>query len=66
NDKIWVFDVATGEFRAPGRITATEILLSGKSRVAPDGNLYGDVWGGWLNDKKKDKKKKKKKKKSGA
>ncbi|EGV6186494.1 hypothetical protein E5874_13855 [Salmonella enterica] len=50
NDKIWVFDVATGEFRAPGRITATEILLSGKSRVAPDGNLYGDVWGGWLND----------------
>ncbi len=34
NDKIWVFDVATGEFRAPGRITATEILLSGKSRVA--------------------------------
>ncbi|HCS1015655.1 TPA: hypothetical protein OP716_004963, partial [Salmonella enterica] len=49
NDKIWVFDVATGEFRAPGRITATEILLSGKSRVAPDGNLYGDVWGGWLN-----------------
>ncbi|EBF4711034.1 phage tail protein [Salmonella enterica] len=50
NDKIWVFDVATGEFRAPCRITATEILLSGKSRVAPDGNLYGDVWGGWLND----------------
>ncbi|ENN1366474.1 phage tail protein [Salmonella enterica subsp. enterica serovar Typhimurium] len=50
NDKIWVFDVATGEFRAPGRITATEILLSGKSRVGPDGNLYGDVWSGWLND----------------
>ncbi|EKI3356852.1 phage tail protein [Salmonella enterica] len=50
NDKIWVFDVATGEFRAPGRITATEILLSGKSRIGPDGNLYGDVWGGWLND----------------
>ncbi|EAV2048825.1 phage tail protein [Salmonella enterica] len=50
NDKIWVFDVATGEFRTPGRITATEILLSGKSRVGPDGNLYGDVWGGWLND----------------
>ncbi|EKM9446880.1 phage tail protein [Salmonella enterica] len=50
NDKIWVFDVATGEFRAPGRITATEILLSGKSRVGPNGNLYGDVWGGWLND----------------
>ncbi|EJJ6651756.1 phage tail protein [Salmonella enterica] len=50
NDKIWVFDVATGEFRAPGRITATEILLSGKSRVGPGGNLYGDVWGGWLND----------------
>ncbi|EBH2957810.1 phage tail protein [Salmonella enterica subsp. enterica] len=50
NDKIWAFDVATGEFRAPGRITATEILLSGKSRVGPDGNLYGDVWGGWLND----------------
>ncbi|EAQ6043506.1 phage tail protein [Salmonella enterica] len=50
NDKIWVFDVATGEFRAPGRITTTEILLSGKSRVGPDGNLYGDVWGGWLND----------------
>ncbi|EAS8457248.1 hypothetical protein NPU48_004244 [Salmonella enterica] len=50
NDKIWIFDVATGEFRVPGRITATEILLSGKSRVASDGNLYGDVWGGWLND----------------
>ncbi|ENJ2832689.1 hypothetical protein AB0974_004421 [Salmonella enterica] len=50
NDKIWIFDVATGEFRVPGGITATEILLSGKSRVASDGNLYGDVWGGWLND----------------
>ncbi|EHY6446148.1 hypothetical protein K4L57_003965 [Salmonella enterica subsp. enterica serovar Enteritidis] len=50
NDKIWVFDVATGEFRAPGRITATEILLSGKGRVGPDGNIYSDVWGGWLND----------------
>ncbi|EFS6520744.1 hypothetical protein HW218_003222 [Salmonella enterica] len=50
NDKIWIFDVATGEFRVPGIITATEILLSGKSRVASDGNLYGDVWGGWLND----------------
>ncbi|HHZ4629965.1 TPA: gp53-like domain-containing protein [Salmonella enterica] len=50
NDKIWIFDVATGEFRVPARITATEILLSGKSRVASDGNLYGDVWGGWLND----------------
>lgn len=50
NDKIWIFDVATGEFRVPGGITATEILLSGKSRVGPDGNLYGDVWGGWLND----------------
>ncbi|VEA33831.1 Fels-2 prophage Pin [Salmonella enterica subsp. enterica] len=31
-------------------LQATEILLSGKSRVGPDGNLYGDVWGGWLND----------------
>ncbi|AXD80719.1 hypothetical protein CHD05_06260 [Salmonella enterica] len=50
NDKLWVLDVATGEFRVPGRVTATEILLSGKSRVGPDGNLYGDVWGGWLND----------------
>lgn len=27
-----------------------EILLSGKSCVVFDGNLYGDVWGGWLND----------------
>lgn len=50
NDKLWVFDVASGEFRSPGRLLGTEIFLSGKTRIASDGNINGEVWGGWLND----------------
>lgn len=50
NDKLWVFDVASGEFRSPGRLLGTEIFLSGKTRIAADGNINSDVWGGWLND----------------
>ncbi|WP_407197534.1 gp53-like domain-containing protein [Enterobacter bugandensis] len=50
NDKLWVFDVASGEFRSPGRLLGTEIFLSGKTRIGSDGNINGEVWGGWLND----------------
>ncbi|EBN1129862.1 hypothetical protein CQK56_12680 [Salmonella enterica] len=50
NDKLWIFDVASGEFRSPGRLLGTEIFLSGKMRIAADGNINSDVWGGWLND----------------
>ncbi|ELD77212.1 phage tail protein [Escherichia coli] len=50
NDKLWVFDVASGEFRSPGRLLGTEIFLSGKTRIAADGNINSDVWGGWLSD----------------
>ncbi|EAA7135430.1 hypothetical protein ID57_06760 [Salmonella enterica] len=50
NDKRWVFDVASGEFRSPGRLLGTEIFLSGKTRIGSDGNINGEVWGGWLND----------------
>ncbi|MGS6579301.1 gp53-like domain-containing protein, partial [Enterobacter hormaechei] len=48
NDKLWVFDVATGEFRAPSKITAREIELSGNGGVAADGQLRGSAWGGTL------------------
>ncbi|EHZ3970209.1 phage tail protein [Salmonella enterica] len=50
NDKLWIFDVASGEFRSPGRLLGTEIFLSGKTRIAADGNINSDVWGGWLTD----------------
>ncbi|MGS2728163.1 phage tail-collar fiber domain-containing protein [Enterobacter sp. CFEC93] len=50
NDKLWVFDVASGEFRSPGRLLGTEIFLSGKTRIAADGNINSEVWGGWLSD----------------
>lgn len=50
NDKLWVFDVASGDFRSPGRLLGTEIFLSGKTRIAADGNINSDVWGGWLSD----------------
>ena len=49
NDKIWVFDVETGEFRAPAKITARDIELSGNGGVAADGQLRGSAWGGTLS-----------------
>ncbi|EGO7646157.1 hypothetical protein FQJ16_13825 [Escherichia coli] len=49
NDKLWVFDVATGEFHAPAKITAREIELSGNGGVAADGQLRGSAWGGTLS-----------------
>ncbi|EMX9204481.1 phage tail protein [Escherichia coli] len=49
NDKLWVFDVETGEFRAPSKITAREIELSGNGGVADDGQLRGSAWGGTLS-----------------
>ncbi|HHQ5930776.1 TPA: hypothetical protein ACSRRJ_002793, partial [Enterobacter hormaechei subsp. hoffmannii] len=42
NDKLWVFDVASGEFRSPGRLLGTEIFLSGKTRIAADGNINSE------------------------
>lgn len=50
NDKLWVFDVATGEFRAPAKITAREIELSSNGGVAADGQLRGSAWGGTLSN----------------
>ncbi|WP_097769358.1 phage tail protein [Escherichia coli] len=50
NDRLWVFDVETGEFRAPAKITAREIELSSNGGVAADGQLRGSAWGGTLSN----------------
>ncbi|EPD6266224.1 gp53-like domain-containing protein [Enterobacter hormaechei] len=47
NDKLWVFDVATGELRSPAPIKAGEAVLN------TNGDVSGSAWGGaltnWLN-----------------
>ncbi|HHE4932091.1 TPA: hypothetical protein ACPEVC_001480 [Enterobacter hormaechei] len=47
NDKLWVFDVATGELRSPALIRAGGAVLN------TDGDVSGSAWGGaltnWLN-----------------
>ena len=47
NDKLWVFDVATGELRSPALIKAGEAVLN------TNGDVSGSAWGGaltnWLN-----------------
>ena len=47
NDKLWVFDVATGELRSPAPIKAGGAVLN------TDGDVSGSAWGGpltnWLN-----------------
>ena len=47
NDKLWVFDVATGELRSPALIKAGEAVLN------TNGDISGSAWGGaltnWLN-----------------
>ncbi len=50
HDRLWVFDVETGEFRAPAKITAREIELSSNGGVAADGQLRGSAWGGTLSN----------------
>ncbi|EII0893215.1 hypothetical protein OGA65_001894 [Salmonella enterica] len=37
-------------FFVNGDITANTALHAGGATVATDGNVYGTVWGGWLND----------------
>ncbi|WP_077987431.1 hypothetical protein [Salmonella enterica] len=37
-------------FEVNGRIMAHTALHSGDATVATDGNIYGALWGGWLND----------------
>ncbi|WP_258229679.1 hypothetical protein [Salmonella enterica] len=37
-------------FEVNGRIMAHTALHSGDATLATDGNVYGTVWGGWLND----------------
>lgn len=37
-------------FEVNGRIMAHTALYSGDATLATDGNVYGTVWGGWLND----------------
>ncbi|ECL8663284.1 hypothetical protein FTZ54_14435 [Salmonella enterica] len=37
-------------FEVNGRIMAHAALHSGDATLATDGNVYGTVWGGWLND----------------
>ncbi|QVB59793.1 phage tail protein [Salmonella enterica subsp. enterica serovar Braenderup] len=37
-------------FEVNGRIIAHTALHSGDATLATDGNVYGSVWGGWLND----------------
>ncbi|MDM7066283.1 hypothetical protein QUG48_03590 [Enterobacter hormaechei] len=47
NDKLWVFDVATGELRSPALIKAGGAVLN------TNGDISGSAWGGaltnWLN-----------------
>lgn len=47
NDKLWVFDVATGELRSPALIKAGGAVLN------TNGDVSGSAWGGeltnWLN-----------------
>lgn len=47
NDKLWVFDVATGELRSPAPIKAGGAILN------TNGDVSGSAWGGaltnWLN-----------------
>ncbi|EPV8634450.1 gp53-like domain-containing protein, partial [Enterobacter hormaechei] len=40
NDKLWVFDVATGELRSPALIKAGEAVLN------TNGDVSGSAWGG--------------------
>ncbi|EHY9252156.1 phage tail protein [Salmonella enterica] len=37
-------------FEVNGRIRACTALHSGDATLATDGNVYGTIWGGWLND----------------
>ncbi|ECJ4379177.1 hypothetical protein DLB95_18480 [Salmonella enterica subsp. diarizonae] len=37
-------------FTVNGAIMANTMLHAGDATVATDGNVYGSVWGGWLND----------------
>ncbi|EAO3106312.1 hypothetical protein E3I62_09935 [Salmonella enterica] len=37
-------------FTVNGAIMANTMLHAGDAAVATDGNVYGSVWGGWLND----------------
>ncbi|EJI4854844.1 hypothetical protein NE936_000542 [Salmonella enterica] len=37
-------------FEVNGRIRAHTALHAGDATVATDGNVYGTIWGGWLND----------------
>ncbi|EBV2374761.1 hypothetical protein HT886_003151 [Salmonella enterica] len=37
-------------FTVNGSIMANTMLHAGDAAVATDGNVYGSVWGGWLND----------------
>ncbi|ECQ9411418.1 hypothetical protein F0414_09375 [Salmonella enterica] len=37
-------------FEVNGRIMAHTALHSGDATLATDGNIYGSLWGGWLND----------------
>ncbi|MFZ8716988.1 gp53-like domain-containing protein [Enterobacter hormaechei] len=47
NDKLWIFDVATGELRSPALIKAGAAVLN------TNGDISGSAWGGaltnWLN-----------------
>ncbi|MGS6234836.1 hypothetical protein ACVGV3_00515, partial [Enterobacter intestinihominis] len=44
NDKLWVFDVETGELRSPSLIKAGEAVLN------TNGDISGSAWGGALTD----------------
>ncbi|EEJ6100763.1 hypothetical protein GTM63_004557 [Salmonella enterica] len=37
-------------FMVNGEIRANTLLHAGGATVATDGNVYGTIWGGWLND----------------
>lgn len=37
-------------FMVNGEIRANTLLHAGDATIATDGNVYGTIWGGWLND----------------
>lgn len=47
------FQVGASRMESNGNVVAGNVLYAGNgsSQMAPDGNVYGPIWGGWLSNK---------------
>lgn len=47
------FQVGNSRMESNGNVVAGNVLYAGNgsSQMAPDGNVYGTLWGGWLSNK---------------